>query len=49
MQTYGQHQGHELMAIELIHIDGQHLIYKHVVTGPGEKRDESEVTFELAQ
>jgi hypothetical protein len=40
-------QEHELMTIERIRADGQRLIYKHEVTGPGEKRDEREVVFDL--
>ena len=47
VQTYRQHQGHELMVIERIRVDGQHLIYKHEVTGPGDKRDEREIVFEI--
>src|SRR5215813_11822618 len=39
VQTYRQHLGHELMVTERIRVEGQHLIYKHEVTGPGEKRD----------
>jgi hypothetical protein len=46
-QTYRQHKGHELMVIERIRIDGQHLIYKHEVQGPGDNRDEREVVFEI--
>jgi hypothetical protein len=48
-QTYRQHQGHELMVIERIRVDGQRLIYKHEVAGPGEKRDEREIIFDLPQ
>ena len=47
-QTYRQHQGHELLVIERIRVDGAHLIYKHEVSGPGEKRDEREVVFDLS-
>jgi hypothetical protein len=47
VQTYRQHQGHELMVIERIHVDGKRLIYKHEVQGPGDKRDEREVVFDL--
>ena len=49
VQTYRHHQGHELKVIERIRLDGQHLIYKHEVTGPGEKRDEREIIFDLPQ
>ena len=48
VQTYRQHHGHELMVIERIRLDGQHLIYKHEVIGPGDKRDEREIVFDLA-
>ena len=47
VQTYRQHQGHELIVIERIRIDGRQLIYKHEVTGPGPKHHESDVTFEI--
>jgi len=47
VQTYRQHLGHEIMVIERIRVDGQRLIYKHEISGPGDKRDEREVTFEL--
>jgi hypothetical protein len=47
VQTYRQHLGHELIVMERILLDGDHLIYKHEVTGPGEKRDEREVVFDL--
>jgi len=32
---------------ERIRVDGQRLIYKHEITGPGEKRDEREIVFDL--
>ncbi len=35
------------IAVERIRIDGQRLMYKHEVTGPGGKRDERETNFEL--
>jgi hypothetical protein len=47
VQTYRQHQGHELMVIEHIRVEGSHLIYKHELQGPGDKRDEREVVFDL--
>jgi hypothetical protein len=46
-QTYRQHKGHELMVIERIRLDGKRLIYKHEVIGPGDKRNEREVVFDL--
>ena len=49
VQTYRQHQGHEILVIERIRVDGQHLIYQHEVTGPGDKRDEREIVFDLAR
>src|SRR5690348_2891319 len=49
VQTYRQHLGYELMVIERIRVEGQHLIYKHEVTGPGDKHDEREITFDLPQ
>jgi hypothetical protein len=48
VQTYRQHQGHELLITERIRLDGQRLIYKHEATGPGNKRDEREIVFQLA-
>lgn len=48
VQTYRQYLGHELLITERIRLDGQHLIYKHSATGPGEKHDEREIVFELA-
>jgi hypothetical protein len=47
VETYRGLHGHELTVIERIRLDGQRLIYKHEVTGPGDKRDEREVVFEL--
>ncbi len=47
-QTYRRHFGHELMVIERIRVDGQRLIYKHEIEGPGGKREEREITFDLA-
>jgi hypothetical protein len=41
---YGQHQ---ITVVERIRIDGERLIYKYEVQGPGEKRDEREVIFDL--
>ena len=46
-ETHRHHLGHELIAVERIRIDGQRLIYKHEVTGPGGKHDERETNFEL--
>ena len=49
VQTYRQHQGQELMVIERIRLDEAQLIYRHEVTGPGDKRDEREIVFDLAR
>jgi hypothetical protein len=46
-ETVHHHAAHQLKVIERIHLDGQRLIYKHEVTGPGDKRDERQITFEL--
>jgi hypothetical protein len=36
-----------MMVSERLRVDGKRLIYKHEITGPGDKRDEREITFEL--
>ncbi len=41
-------KGYDVMVIERIRVDGQRLIYKHEVRGPGGKREEREITFDLA-
>jgi hypothetical protein len=46
-ETHRSVRGHELTIVESIRVEGEHLIYKHEVTGPGGKRDEREITFEL--
>jgi hypothetical protein len=46
-ETFRRFKGHELMVIERIRLDGQRLIYKHEVSGPGGKREEQEITFDL--
>jgi hypothetical protein len=46
-ETMRRHKGHDLTVIERIRVDGRRLIYKHEVTGPGEKRDEREIVFEV--
>jgi hypothetical protein len=35
------------MVIERTRVDGNRLIYKHEVQGPGDKHDEREVVFDL--
>ena len=47
VQTYRQHQGHDMMVTEHIRIHDQQLIYKHEITGPGEKHDEREISFDI--
>jgi hypothetical protein len=47
-ETMRRYKGTELSVIERIRLDGQRHIYKHEVTGPGDKRDEREIVFELA-
>jgi hypothetical protein len=47
-ETYRHHKGHKLTVIERIRLDGQRLVYKHEVEGPGGKRDEREITFDLS-
>src|ERR1051326_599857 len=44
-ESFRRYKGHELMVIERIRIDGQRLIYKHEISGPGGKRDEREIAF----
>src|SRR5262245_56063011 len=45
--TYRQVGGHELEIVQSMRVQGEHLIYKHEITGPGGKREEREVTFEV--
>ena len=47
-ETLRRHKGHEVTVIERIRLDGDHLIYKHEISGPGGKRDEREIVFELS-
>ena len=47
VQTYRQYSGHEMMVMERIRIDGERLIYRHEITGPGDKHDEREITFDV--
>jgi hypothetical protein len=47
-ETVRRHKGHEFTVIERIHVDGQRLIYKHEITGPGEKHDEREIIFDIS-
>jgi len=45
--TYRQVRGHELEIDESILVQGEHLIYKHEIAGPGGKREERDITFSL--
>jgi hypothetical protein len=44
-ETLRRHKGQEFTVVERVRVDGTHLIYKHEVTGPGDKHDEREVHF----
>jgi hypothetical protein len=46
-ETYHRHHGHPVAVIERIRIHGERLIYKCQVKGPGDKRDEREIVFDL--
>jgi len=43
-ETLYNHKGHELTVTERLRIDRERLIYNHAVSGPGDKRDEREIT-----
>jgi len=45
--THRQIRGHELIIVESLRVEGEHVIYKLDVTGPGGKRQEREITFEV--
>ena len=47
-ETLRNHKGHELTIDERVRVEGDRLIYKHDITGPGNKHDEREVIFDLA-
>jgi hypothetical protein len=47
-ETLRRHKGHEFTVIERVRVDGQRLIYKHEITGPDNKRDEREITFDVS-
>ena len=48
-ETLRRHKGHEITVVERIRIEGNRLIYKHEITGPGEKHDEREIGFEISE
>ena len=45
--TYRHVRGHELEIVESVRVHSEHLIYKVEITGPGGKREEREITFEV--
>jgi hypothetical protein len=47
VQTYRMHLGNELLITERFYLDGRHLVYEHAASGPGNKRDEREIVFEI--
>jgi hypothetical protein len=47
-ETLRRHKGHEFTVVERVRLDGRHLIYKHEITGPGDKHDEREIAFEIS-
>jgi len=47
VETHRSVRGHELTIVERLRVDGESLIYKHEVTGPGGKHDEREITFDI--
>jgi hypothetical protein len=44
-ETLHRHKGHEFTVVERVRLDGTQLIYKHEITGPGDKHDEREIHF----
>jgi hypothetical protein len=46
-ETYHRHHGHPLAVTERIRVHGERLIYKCQVRGPGQKRDEMEIVFDV--
>ena len=46
-ETYHRHHGHPLAVIERIRIQDGRLIYKCQMKGPGDRRDEREIVFDL--
>jgi len=37
-----------LTIVERLRVEGERVIYKHEVTGPGGKRDEREIAFDIS-
>ena len=48
VETHRSVRGHELTIVERLRAEGERVIYKHEVTGPGGKHDEREITFEVS-
>jgi hypothetical protein len=48
VETHRSVRGHELTIVERLRVEGERVIYNHEVTGPGGKRDEREITFEIS-
>jgi len=48
VETHRAIRGYELTIVERLHVEGERVIYKHEVTGPGGKHDEREITFEIS-
>jgi hypothetical protein len=47
-ETLRRHKGHEFTVVERVRVDATRLIYKHEITGPGDKHDEREIAFEIS-
>src|SRR5262245_49813516 len=47
VSTYRHIGGHELEIVESMRVQGEHLIYKVEITGPGGKREEREIRFDV--
>jgi len=47
-ETLRRHKGHEFTVVERVRVDGTHLIYKHEITGPGDKHDDREIMFDVS-
>jgi hypothetical protein len=47
VETDHRHKGHAFTVVERTRLEGNRLIYRHEVTGPGDKRDEREIVFDL--
>jgi hypothetical protein len=47
-ETLRRHKGHEFTVVERVRVEGTHLSYKHEIIGPGDKRDEREIRFDVS-